>query len=351
MSKKSDRMALPFTGPWLLAPMDGITDPAFRRTVISLHRPEDLGGAFTEFIRVTDLPVPPKVLLRDLEGDDGPIPVGLQLMGRNPEAMAETARRAEAAGVPLVDLNFGCPAKGALRGCAGSALLREPEKMAALVRACVDAVDRIPVTAKIRAGFDDASQVEDLARAAEDGGAALLTVHCRTRSEGYQEEVDWSRIRRAVEAVRIPVCGNGGVSRHEDLERMRRETGCAYVMVGRAAVADPWIFAGRAASADEALRFIDDYVRALSQIAGWTPRGVAGRMKQLLRYWCAPGISPELQAEILRERDPARFLDRLCGGILGGRVPGVGDAAVATVPRADGDPQATMPLPHPVFQS
>jgi tRNA-dihydrouridine synthase C len=345
MSKQTMRKQLPFTGPWLLAPMDGITDPAFRRAVISLHRPEDLGGAFTEFVRVVDLPVPPRVLRRHLDLA-GPIPVGLQLMGRDPAAMAETARRAEAAGAPLVDLNFGCPAKGALRGCAGSALLREPGTMEALVRACVDAVERVPVTAKIRAGFDDDSLVEDLARAAQEGGAALLTVHCRTRREGYQEEVDWSRIRRAVETVRIAVCGNGGVKGHRDLERMRRETGCAYVMVGRAAVADPWIFAGETAAPEQALRFIDGYVTALGQIPGWTSRGAAGRLKQLLRYWHAPGIPPEIRAEILRERDPGRFLDRLCAGILGAGLP----QRTPPTPVGPDRPRATMCLPDPVFQ-
>jgi tRNA-dihydrouridine synthase C len=327
--------------------MDGVTDPAFRRAVIAVHRPEDLGGAFTEFLRVVDHPMSPRVLLRHLDGDGGgAIPVGLQLMGRDAAAMAETARRAEAAGVPLVDLNFGCPARGALRTCAGSALLREPRAMATLIRACVDAVHGIPVTAKIRAGFDDASRIEELARAAEDGGAALLTVHCRTRREGYQEEVDWSRIRRAVEAVRIPVCGNGGVRGHRDLERMRRETGCARVMVGRAAIADPWIFAGRTASPEEALRFITDYATALTRLSGWTARGAAGRMKQLLRYWRAPGIAADLRTEILRERDPGRFLDRLCGEVLGAGRLGVGTAA----PVAPGRFRATIPLHDRVFQ-
>src|SRR6185295_18554420 len=118
-------------------------------------------------------------------------------------------------------------AKGAIADCSGSGMLRDPARLERTVRAIADALPGFPVTAKIRAGFDDDSMLEDLARAVEAGGAALLTVHCRTRKEAYCEEVDWTRIRRAVESVSIPVCGNGGVRGQADLERMRDETGCA----------------------------------------------------------------------------------------------------------------------------
>ena len=119
---------------------------------------------------------------------------------------------------------FGCPAKGALQGCAGSALLREPEKLGEVVRTVVDAVaGRMPVTAKIRAGFDDASRVEEIAATVEANGASMLTVHCRTKKDGYCPELDWTRIARAVRTVDIPVCGNGGVASHADFERMREE--------------------------------------------------------------------------------------------------------------------------------
>lgn len=214
---------LPFTGPWLLAPMEGVTDPLFRELVLVRNPPTALGGAFTEFVRVVERALPGKVLRRHLGELRFAAPVGLQLMGADVAAVAETARRAEEEGAPLVDLNFGCPAKGALRGCAGSALLREPARVEALVAAVRAAVDTVPVTAKIRAGYDDAEDVEELARAVENGGAALLTVHCRTRAESYRPDVDWSRITRAVGAVGIPVCGNGGVARHADLDRMRRD--------------------------------------------------------------------------------------------------------------------------------
>ena len=177
---------------------------------------------------------------------------------------------------------------------------------------CVEAVEgALPVTAKIRAGFEDAEHVEELARAAEGGGAALLTVHCRTKAEGYCEEVDWTRIARAVASVSIPVCGNGGVERWEDLERMRRETGCALVMVGRGALADPWIFSGRRVSPARAARFLLDYADEMVT-RGAPARGVLARLKQLLRVWTAGElIRPGQRQSWMEELDVEVMLARL----------------------------------------
>lgn len=281
---------LPFLAPALLAPMEGVTEPCFRDLVLERNGPEHLGGAFTEFARVSQQPLPRRTLLAHLGPRRHASPVGLQIMGSDPGVVAETARRAEAVGAPLVDLNFGCPAKGALRGCAGSALLDDPPRVEALVRACVEAVEHVPVTAKIRAGGEDDALLEDVARAVEAGGASLLTVHCRTRAEGYRDTADWERLRRAVRAVRIPVCGNGGVESHADLARLRAETGCTYVMVGRAALADPWVFCGHEASPAEAADFLRAYATELGTRTDMSPAGVAGRVKQLVRTWTAGGL-------------------------------------------------------------
>ena len=307
-------MTLPFTAPFLLAPMEGVTEPCFRDLVLARNSPGALGGAFSEFVRVSVSPIPRHVIRRHLGPSRFGQPVGVQLMGADLGHLARTAQNAVEAGAPLVDLNFGCPSKGALAGCAGSSLLRDPLALEKVVRAVVDAVS-VPVTAKIRAGYDDASQVEDLARAAENGGAALLTVHCRTRAEGYCDEVDWRRIARAVRAVSIPVCGNGGITAHADLERMRGETGAQFAMVGRGALADPWLFSGRCVDAAAAARFLLDYADAMRERGGLEPRGVAARLKQLLRHWTAGGLVPDTatRAELLRERDGGALLARLQG--------------------------------------
>jgi tRNA-dihydrouridine synthase C len=299
--------------------MEGVTEPCFRDLVLARNPPSALGGAYTEFVRVVDAPLPRRVLRDHLGVKRFGTPVGIQLMGADVGALAETARRAAEVGSPLVDLNFGCPAKGALRGCAGSALLREPRKLEDIVRACVDVVTSVPVTGKIRAGFDDDLLLEDLARAVHAGGGAMLTVHCRTRAEGYQEAVDWSRIARAVSAVPIPVCGNGGIAGHEDLERMRRETGCAFAMVGRAALADPWIFSDRPVTRPEAARFLVDYAQALRESGSAGERGAAARVKQLLRYWTAGNLLLNEREAWLTEPDAGALLARLA--VIAGEEP------------------------------
>ncbi len=294
---------LPFTATSLLAPMEGVTEPCFRDLVLARNQAESLGGAFTEFVRVSAAPIPGAVVRRHLGPSRFAQPVGVQLMGSDLGHLARSAQNAVGAGAALVDLNFGCPAKGAIAGCAGSALLRDPPALERVVRAVVDAV-RVPVTAKIRAGWDDASGIEDLARAAENGGARLLTVHCRTRAEAYCDAVDWTRIARAVRAVSIPVCGNGGISSHDDLERMRRETGARFAMVGRGALADPWIFSGRRVTRGEAARFLVDYADTMQKRRQWPARGIAARIKQLLRYWTAGGLVPNAASRTLLLREP-----------------------------------------------
>jgi tRNA-dihydrouridine synthase C len=303
---------LPFTARRLLAPMEGVTEPCFRDLVLERNSSADLGGAFTEFVRVVREPLPKRALREHLGTRRFEAPVGLQLMGSDRSSLAITARRAAEVGAPLVDLNFGCPAKGAIRTCAGSALLREPRAVEDIVRACSDAVTgAIPVTAKIRAGYDDATLLEELARAAEAGGAAMLTVHCRTRAEGYQDEVDWSRIARAVQAVRIPVCGNGGIREAADFERMRRETGCAFAMAGRAALGDPWIFGATHVTSARAAIFLLEYADRLTSSGTSTSRGAAGRVKQLLRYWTAGDLVGEERERWMREPDHEALFARL----------------------------------------
>ena len=313
--------ALGFTCPNLLAPMEGVTEPCFRELVLEANAPEHLGGAFTEFARVSHGPIPVSTLSKHLGERRFAQPVGLQLMGSNVAAVAASARRAIEAGAPLVDLNFGCPAKGALRGCAGSAMLDDPSAVERLVSAVVEAVPDKPVTAKIRAGGEDDSLLEELARAVEQGGAWLLTVHCRTRRERYAPRADWSRLARAAGAVSIPVCGNGGIDVHADFERLRNETGCRYAMVGRAALGNPWIFSGRKVNSAEAAGFLVRYAEELLERRSSNLQAAAGRVKQLLRFWSVGGLvrSEEERRAWLRFQDPEGLLERL-RGLAGGSV-------------------------------
>ena len=137
-------------------------------------------------------------------------------------------------------------------------------------------------------------------------------MHCRTRAEAYRAHVDWTRIARAVTAVSIPVCGNGGVATHADLERMRDATGCAFVMVGHGALADPWIFSGANVSRAEAARFLLDYADAMRSRAQFPAGGSVARLKQLFHHWTAGQLfAGEERQAWLRERDGALLLARL----------------------------------------
>lgn len=230
---------LTFATPYVLAPMEGVTHRVFRDLIISLG---GVGAAWTEFLRVSSAPLSTKVILRELGPQPAACPVGVQLMGNNAELMAQTARHAVLAGAPTVDINFGCPAPVVFRHCAGSALLRDPDNVGRLVHTIASAVS-VPVTAKIRLGVDDASRLRDIVQAIEGAGAARLTVHARTKADGYTYPARWEWLSKVVTWTRLPVTGNGDVITTADARRMRTETGVDAVMIGRGVLRDPWIFA------------------------------------------------------------------------------------------------------------
>ncbi len=226
--------------PILLAPMAGYSDLPFRMIVRELG---GLGLAFTEMLH-------PQTVLQDRGKRSRDImatsqedrPLGHQIYGRDPQRLAETARHLEANGATLIDLNMGCPAKEITSGGGGSALLRDGDQALRVAEAVVNAVS-IPVTVKLRLGWDEGSLVAvELARGLEGLGVAALTVHGRTRAQGYAGVVNLEGIRRVVEAVeRIPVIGNGDLLSPEDALRMLRETGCQGLMVARGVMRDPWL--------------------------------------------------------------------------------------------------------------
>ena len=225
-------------GNLALAPMAGVTDQAFR--VIC----REMGAAYTvtEMVSAKALCYQDKktIPLMALAPDESPAAV--QLFGSDPAYIAEAARRLENAGFQFFDLNFGCPAPKITGNGEGSAMMRDPVRLGAVVRALSEATS-LPVTVKIRAGWDSSSiNAPEVARICEDNGAKAVAVHARTRDQQYAGKADWRIIRDVKRAVSVPVFGNGDVRGGADALRMLDETGCDAVIVGRAAQGNPWIF-------------------------------------------------------------------------------------------------------------
>lgn len=227
----------------VLAPMEGLVDDIMRDV---LTRIGGIDLCVTEFVRVTSSLLPQRTYQR-LAPELGHgartragTPVHVQLLGSDPSCLAANAVRAVAWGAPAIDLNFGCPAKSVNQHRGGAVLLDEPELLFEIVHAVRAALPAdVPLSAKMRLGFADKLRALDCARAVEAGGATCLTVHARTREEGYRPPAHWDWIARIREAVAIEVVANGEVWSMNDYRRIRAVSGCSSVMIGRGLIARP----------------------------------------------------------------------------------------------------------------
>lgn len=224
----------------VLAPMAGISNPTF----IKICEGMNLGYAITELISAEAISRENKKTLEMLNGIENiNIPVAIQLFGSEPETIAKAAKLiTDLYQNVLIDINMGCPVpKVAIKNQAGSALLKNPEKVGEIVKAVVNAVN-VPVTVKIRSGWDANSiNAVEIAKICEESGASAITVHARTRAQGYSGKADWNIIKEVVQNVSIPVIGNGDVLSCYDAKMMLDETGCAAVMIGRGLLGNPWL--------------------------------------------------------------------------------------------------------------
>lgn len=226
----------------LLAPMAAVTDLPFR-TICEEH---GVGLTITEFLSASALCAGAQKTVDKLTPSLFGRRFGVQIFGREPAALAQAAQMARDIGAALVDINMGCPAKRVVAGACGSALMKEPELAQELVRTVRAALPtEIPVTVKHRAGWDDRHlNAPEFACAMVEAGAAMITVHGRTRTQGFSGKASLEIIKKVRQAVpqKVPVVGNGDVVSLADYDRMRSATGCDAVMIGRGALGNPWLF-------------------------------------------------------------------------------------------------------------
>lgn len=222
----------------LLAPMEGVGDRAFRR---AMARIGGFDEACTEFMRVPTNAHVVSLAKRYVANETAPIPQAAQIMGSNPDLMADMVRELAKRGAPRIDLNCGCPSNTVTGRGAGSSLLREPNHLHRIAKSMVDATP-IPVTAKLRSGFEDTSLFRENLLAAQESGIRFLTLHPRTKVDGYGPPARWDLIAEAKELLKIPVVGNGDILNVQDALKMLDQTKCDALMIGRGAVINPFIF-------------------------------------------------------------------------------------------------------------
>lgn len=237
---------IPLNYKYLLAPMDGVVDSVMREVLTELGGP-DL--CITEFLRVSNMLLPVKEFykncpeLKNNSRTQAGVPVLLQLLGGDPVLLAENAQRACELGAYGVDLNFGCPAKTVNRNDGGATLLQFPDRIFKIVQAVRQSVPaHLSVSAKMRLGFQNKDLYLENALATQDGGANWLTVHARTKEEGYRPPAHWSYLAHLKDVLRIPLIANGEINNLEDYKKIKQESRCEHFMIGRAAIRNPFLF-------------------------------------------------------------------------------------------------------------
>ncbi|WP_026294675.1 tRNA dihydrouridine(16) synthase DusC [Salinimonas chungwhensis] len=273
----------------VLAPMEGVVDHLMREMLTQV------GGfdlCVTEFIRVVDQKLPPKLFYRlcpELKNNGkttAGTPVRVQLLGQHPQWLAENAQTAVELGSPGVDLNFGCPAKTVNKSRGGAVLLKETQALYDIVKAVREAVpSAYPVTAKIRLGFDDKTKAIENALAIEEAGANELTVHARTKTEGYKPPAYWDWIAKIRKHTTLPVIANGEIWNAEDARRCQQQALCENIMIGRGALALPNL--ANCIKYDEKPMHWEQLTKLLIQYSGYEIYGDKGRYyPNRIKQWC-----------------------------------------------------------------
>lgn len=299
---------VPIYGDAILAPMDGYSDWPFR----SLCRTLGSAMSYSEFVKAELITRAFRRVKAKLTYDESERPVVFQIYGDDADELLKAALIAQDLGPDMIDINMGCPARSVVhRGC-GVGLMRTPEKIGRIFQTLTSKL-RIPVSGKMRLGWDDCINYRETARIAEDNGAALIAIHGRTKNQGYSGQANWDAIAEVKALVKIPVIGNGDVRRVEDIQRMKDQTGCDAVMIGRGAIANPWIFS-RLDREDVPQQQVSETMRLHMErnVAFYgIEDGERLFRKHAMHYLGLHTLDREARKNILRKRPPGEFRDIL----------------------------------------
>ncbi len=304
-------------GNLVLAPMDGYSSWPFR----SLCR--ELGSAisYTEFVKAEDVLDRPHYIKEKLYFTDDERPVFFQLYGHDPDKLLAAALHLQEQEPDAIDINLGCPNRSISSRGAGAGLMRTPVKTARIFKKLSLALE-VPVTAKIRLGWQDCQNQVLIARIIAEYGGSLLAVHARTKEQGHQGEPDLPGVAEIKRMVDIPVIGNGGVKQVSDIQTMQEITGCDGVMIGRAAIHNPWIFSKLNRDeipVNQVQEVMLDHLDRSLSFHG-QEKGLILFRKFAASYLAPYSISPEQRKQLLTELDPEKFVQRLgeiCAAVEG----------------------------------
>jgi tRNA-dihydrouridine synthase B len=299
---------IPIRGRTVLAPMDGYSDWPFR----SLCRALGSAISYTEFVSADRILRRPAHMRKKLYFEPAERPVVYQIYGDDPDRVLRAALAIQELGPDAIDLNMGCPARSIAARGGGVGLMRTPLKVARLVRRLTSTLS-VPLTVKMRLGWEDARTFRLIARVIEENGGALIAMHARTKEQGYRGVADWDAIGEVKRAVGIPVIGNGDIKTVADMARMREHTGCDAVMIGRAAIANPWIFAGRdrhQVTQDQVRDFLARHLERNISFYG-PDDGPRLFRKHAVQYLLLRRLSREDRKQILRAHPASEFAELL----------------------------------------
>jgi len=296
-------------GRLLLAPMDGFTDSPFR----SMCKEHGAALCTSEFINGIDMLYGHPHLKNQLDFRDNERPFCYQIFDDDPQRLLEAGMKLSKRQPDLLDINMGCSARSVSNRGAGAGLLRDPEKIKQIACSLVREVT-IPVTAKIRLGWDDGSRnYLEVAKILEDCGISAITVHARTRKQGYQGVADWDAIAEVKTHASVPVIGNGDVRNVEDALKLINHTSCDAVMIGRASLGNPWVFEGKTREKISTGELFDGMVQHLQRMTEmYSPRiGTILFRKHLARYLSEHLITSEIRQKIFSIEEPQSLISEI----------------------------------------